>query len=199
MTVMLRSASVWSGFSGAPGYTNLYWRPGTGGGSVADASDISARVRAFWLALAPVLPTSVKLDVNPTCEAIEDTTGQLVGAFTGSTPAQVVGSGGANYAPRTAAWCMRAKTNLVVGGRFLQGRFFLTPLYQNAFASADGTPFGFATAQTAANAMLTGGGTASFPVTWGRPVDTPFRAGTSGPIVSYAVLPFASVLRSRRD
>lgn len=200
MTVMLKCTTTWSGFPGAPGFTNIYWRPGTGGGSTADASDIAARVRACWFACTAIFPTVTKLQVSGVCEAIEDTTGALVGAFTGTTPAVVTATGGTPFAARGSAWVVQANTNLVVGRRFLRGRSFLAPLVTTAVGT-DGEPFGFGPIATAFNAMLTGGSTLSFPVIWARPAPTavPPRAGTSGPVTSYVVSQTMGVLRSRRD
>jgi hypothetical protein len=196
---MLRVLSTWNGFVGSPGYTNLYWRPGTGGGSVADATDCVARVRALWVALAPQVSTSVSIAVNNLVEAVEDTTGALVGAFTGASVASVFGSGGTALAARGSAWVMQEKTALIVGRRFLRGHIFLAPLVQASFG-ADGNPTGFAATNAAGTAMLTGGGTASFPVVWARPTTTPaVRAGTSGAVTSFQVSTKAGVLRSRRD
>jgi hypothetical protein len=199
MTVMLRSVTTWSNVQGLPGYTNLYWRPGTGGGSTADASDIAARVRACWLACVGALVTGMTLQVSGVTEAIEDTTGALTGVFTGTTPAVVTGTGGGSLAPRGSGWTVQANTDLIVGRRFLKGRTFLAPLPTTAF-NASGTPLGFGAVATAFNAMLTGGSTASFPVIWSRPiVGTGARAGTSGPVTLYAVSQVPTLLRSRRD
>ena len=198
MTVMLRVRTVMTGWAGGPGLNTVYWRPGTGGGSTADATDCAARVRAALNAIAGVFPSSVTLLTSPTCDAIEDTTGALVGTFTGAVPALVAGSGGAIVTAPATAILVRQDTGVVVNGKRLRGRWFISPLDANAVnSSGEANATDRATINTAFNAMLVGGGTLSFPVVWHRP--GPLGAGTSAPIVLASCNTTLAVLRSRRD
>ena len=198
MTVMLKVSTISTGWQGAPGYTQMYFRPGTGGGSNADAADVVARVRAFWAALPSIFATSQQFAVQQTAEAIEDTSGTLTGAFPGGTPAVVTGSGSASLNAIASMVVLRQRTNLIVNGRFLQGRTYIGPVQpavENALGGV-GTTYQTLIASAATSNLLTGA-TASFPVIWHRPVN--HAGGTSGPVTSYNVWSSFGVLRSRRD
>lgn len=197
MTVMLKCTTRFTGPSGSPGYTVLYWRPGTGGGSTADATDIAARVRANWGFLFSRFQTGTAIQVDGTMDAIEDTTGAIVGAFTGTTPAVLNANGTGGQVPAASALLVQARTSNVVNGRFLRGRTFVSYLTvgqlgtDGSVASATATAF-----NSGFNGMLTGGGTASFPVVWHRPGT---GVGISYPVTSYTTWSLMATLRSRRD
>lgn len=194
---MLKVITTIGGHGGSPGIATMYWRPGTGGGSTADATDCAARVRAFWQGIIAQLATGVTAQVSGTCEAIEDTTGAITGAFSGTTPAVVTGSGGGTSVATVAAALLQARTSSVVNGRFLRGRTFLSYFSDATMAAGGGLSTGSQTAvNTAANAMLTGGSTLSFPVVWHRPG---LGVGTSLPVTSYTTWAQFAALRSRRD
>jgi len=197
MTVNLRVRTVIDGWTGGPGLMTVYWRPGTGGGTTADATDCVARVRACLFATLLQFPSPVTFAVQSQVDAIEDTTGALVGSFS-ATPVALVSAGGANsFAPTSSMYLVRLRTALVVNNRILRGRVFLGPILSTQVTSAGGISAG---AQTSLNnaftAMLTGGTTASFPVVWHRPGTT---VGTSGAIVAVSTWAQLGVLRSRRD
>jgi len=197
MTVILRVRTVLTGWTGAPGLSTIYWRPGTGGGTTADATDCVARVRAAWAAISPSLPNAVSAAVQSQVDAIEDSDGQLTGSFSATPVAVTTGSGGINMAPTAAMFLVRLRTALIVGPRLLRGRLFVGPIAQGSVTGAGGIT---GAAQTQVNGafttMLTGGTTASFPVVWHRPGVT---VGTSGAIVAVSTWSELGSLRSRRD
>lgn len=199
MTVMLKClTTLSSGVSGPPGVTTLFWRPGTGGGSVADATDIAARVRAMWFAQANRFVSGAQLQVQGVMEAVEDTTGQMVGIFAGTQPGAVAGTGAQPELPSAVALLVQARTSTVLNGRFLRGRTFISAL-NTAQCTTDGQVLAGAGAAFVGGftGLLTGGSTASFPVVWHRP--NAGGPGSSFPVASYTVPVQFAVLRSRRD
>lgn len=198
MVAIARTITTSTGIGGAPGITAIYWQPGTVGGSVADATDCAARVRAFFQAVRAYIPTVCTYQTSGTTEMIDAFTGNLLAAFTGTTPAAVTGSGGTGVLPRAAAILIQARTGAVINSRFIRGRTFLAPVVsstQGVGGTVDPTAAGIIT--TAANAMLTGGGTASVPTIWHRPNTT--GLGNESPVVAYTVWSEFAALRSRRD
>jgi hypothetical protein len=204
VTVILRQQAVISGGPGGNGVITTYWRPGTGGGSTADATDIVARVRAWLNTQVGALINTVALVYNPVCEAIEDTTGDLVGLFTGTAVANSIGTSVTWTSPEVAmlvSW----RTASVINGRLLQGRTFISPLAAAAIDASGQLAAATKTSlQTASTGLLTGGGTASFPVTWRRPHTAstkdprPSYLGDSRAIASAVVSSRLAVLKSRR-
>lgn len=201
MTVNLRVRAQVFGIGA--GHTMLFqtmWRPGTGGGSNADATDCVARVRACMSGLTAYLGTGVVYHFLTEVDGIEDTTGAITGSFTAASVADVTGSStGDPYSP-SAAYLIHARTSLIVGRRFLKGRTYLAQPTEGHVASG-GVPDSLATTAitNAFNGMLTGGSTLSFPVIWHRPHPKGATNGTSGPVTSYACeTGYLGVQRRRR-
>jgi hypothetical protein len=198
MTVILRVQTVLTGWQGAPGLSTIYWRPGTGGGTTADATDCAARVRAFWVSIGSYLTSTFHSQTSSQVDAIEDSTGALTGSFAATTPASTTGTGSINYAAIPAMALIRLRTNLIVGPRILKGRLFIGPLDEGAVNGfGDPTTNCITDMNSGALGMVTGGATASFPVVWHRP--RVGSVGTSGPIVSVSTWGRLGTLRSRRD
>ena len=197
MTVNLRCTTHSNGFLGGAFTTQLYWRPGTPGGSVADATDIAARVRAFWAFVAGRITTGTIFTVDGLCAAIEDTTGNLVGAFQGTNPASVTASGAGGSVTAQSQVEIQARTNTVIAGKFLRGRIYV-PLNVKSDTTTDGGLIAAAITafSSGATAMLTGGATASFPVVWHRPG---VAAGSSAAVTGYTTWSKYANLRTRRD
>jgi len=198
MAVILRTLAIMSGSAfPEPGLTQLWWNPGTVGGSTADATDCLARFRASWNAFVGRMTTSVRLDFDPVCIAVNDSTGVLTGAFTGTTPGSVTGTVATDGLPRQTQGLCRLGTSSVVNGRRLRGRLFLPNPAEadNDFAGAPSSAYTSAVA-TSFGSILSPGATASAPVVWHRPQGG--AGGVSALITSVGAAPTWSVLRSRR-
>lgn len=198
MAVIMRSAAVITGSAfPEPGYTSMWWRPGTAGGSVADATDILARFRSVWESLKTLISPSVTFDYEGLCIAVEDTTGVLTGAFSGTDPTSTVGSGTGDPLPRQTQGLIQWQTSTVVNGRRLRGRTYV-PGFGESENSSTAVPFASTvTAMVTAGALvLPAGATASFPVIWHRP--GPGGPGTSAAITGVSASTKWAVLRSRR-
>jgi len=176
--------------SSGPGLFQTYWRPGTSGGSTADATDILARVRAMLNGIVTSLSTACTYTAQSQVDALEDSTGALTGSFFGTAPAPVTGTTAGEPMPAQTCYLIRATTGLVVGPRLLRGRTFLgLPAETNNTTGAPSTG-SVTNLNTVFPGMLTGGTTLSFPVVWHRPNPAAaVPAGTSGAIVGYQCEP----------
>ena len=199
MAVIMRSAAILTGaFFTEPGLTQLWWSPGTVGGSTADATDILARFRACWEAQKSIIHQNVTIDYDPICLAVEATTGVLTGAFNGTDPTTTVCTGATDPLPRQTQGLVRLGTSSVINGRRLRGRLFI-PGPLEAANDASGLPTSGYTSSTTTSfaSMLTAGATASAPVIWHRPQGG--SGGASALITSVGTATAWSVLRSRRS
>lgn len=174
--------------NGQFGLYQTFWRPGTGGGSTADATDILARVRASLDAIKATLSAGTSYVGQTAVDVLEDSTGVLTGSFTGTGPAAVVGTGSGDSLPANICYLVRNRTALVVNGRRLNGRSYISTPSEGNNDSA-GKPLSATVAIVNAGLVtaLTGGSTLSFPVVWHRPTNG--AGGTSGAITSVACEP----------
>ena len=200
MTEMAKLKINWTGFTGAPGYTNLYFRDFTGSGDVDQAVVDGAITKTdTWLNVwNSRLPASVNVKIDSQVEIIEDSTGALVRFMSGTPFQRGNGTGAGNYSAATGA-VVNWYTNGIVRGRRLRGRSFMVPLVAAAFSTngsiADGDLVDFRTASTA---LAAGVGTGDLGV-WSRP-STPGGSDGSWYFVTSATVPdMTAVLRSRRD
>lgn len=197
MSTMLRVRTVLTYGSGGPGLNTMYFAPGTPAGSNADAADVCARVRQFWFAIVTLLPITMTALTSGSVDAVESTTGDLVGQFSGGSPALVTGTGVGNQNPTASQAVLQLRTGTVVGSRLLRGRQFIGPLVVGTTAAGGGiSSTARGTITTAANAMIALTPTLSFPVVWHRPGTTP---GAAVGVTSYTVWDQFGSIRSRRD
>lgn len=189
-----RVQAVISAASGLPGLNTFYFGVGAVA-TVPEATDIAARVRAFWESFKANLAVGVVVDVDPTVETFDTATGALLGITAATAPAQVV-STGANSLPRATMMGLRLNTSLILANRLLKGRSFVGPLVQGT--NNNGQPTAAArTALLTAGALLQTGATAAVLSVWHRPVNS--AGGNVGPVVVLDVDTRFWVLRSRRD
>jgi hypothetical protein len=196
MASILRTTGRVSGF-GDPSLISFWWRPGTAGGSTADATDCLARFRSLWNGLGPKLANGALVTFDGLCVVLDDTTGTLTGAFAGTIPASVSGAGGSSPLPLQTQGLIRWTGTGVVAGRRVQGRTFV-PYPDEADNVAPGVPGSSYVSQLATGItnLLTVGTTASAPVTWHRP--GPAGAGASFVVTGGTGVGTWAVLRSRR-
>lgn len=191
-----RATWVWSGFSGAPGYTTLnFLDPDPISQSGLDQT--GARSHTFWAAIAPYLPTGVSVTMPNTLEEVLSSNGELVAehVFPGGTT--VNGSAGNTYSSAVGA-CVTWRSPFVVNGRKLRGRTFLVPLGSQVF-SADGTLSDSIrlNIQNAGNALANATTGIDLAV-WHRPT-AGLSNGNAAGVSHCTVNDKGAVLRSRRD
>lgn len=189
-----RVTAVWSGFTGAPGYTSFHFTAFDGG---LDTTDEVGRVHAFFTALGGIIPGSVEIQVRQETELLNEASGELLGYGGAAAPVEPVDASGSNTYAAPSGGLVTWNTNTVHNGRRLRGRTFIVPLTNTAY-QGDGTltEAAIGTMGTAAEALI-GDGTGSQLVVWSRPSGA--SAGAEGPVTGYRIPDMAAVLRSRRD
>lgn len=190
---MLRVTSMWTGFLGAPGYTNLFFDAF----AEQDRQAVVDSVRTFWAALNNTLPSTVRIQVSGEIAIIDHLTG-AVDAFENVTPPdQVQGLGQGAYSSATGmsvTWL----TNGVRGGRKVRGRTFVVPMAGAGAYDADGS-LGAAAISNLNNAASTLIANRAL-IVWARP--NPAEGLTTGAkfeVTGHRVTDKPAVLRSRRD
>lgn len=199
MADLARVTVNWSGFTGAPGFTNLYFRNATPG--IIDQAVVDAAVTKVdaWLAAWQArLPNTVTVQTDSAIEVIDDTNGELQGFFQATVGAARVGTGTGNYSAASGA-VANWYTDAVRNGRRIRGRTFLVPVAGSFLASngsLDDTSLTGLRASTATFISATG---ASRLVVWGRPTAPAATDGVSAEVTAFTIPDKAAILSSRRD
>lgn len=185
-----RYVPIWSGFSGAPGFTVMNF---VGTHDPGQAAGVATAIKDFFDDIANRIPDIATI-TYPGEATVHADDGTLIGAvaFTAPTPTNCVGLG--SYAAPVGAritW----ETGSIVAGRRIRGRTFLVPLVSSTF-DTDGTltSANQTLIQTAANTFLTTLAVGPLPLAvWSQ------TTSTVSPVTSAVVPDQATVLRSRRD
>lgn len=204
MVQMFRVRVEWTGFVGAPGYTNLFFRDFNtpdgpiGDGDVEQATAAVTRARTFFDAIKGLCPAAVRWTFPSTVDVIESTTGELTGGIGVVAPANVQATGVGSYsAPNGAVVSWR--TNTIRTGRRIRGRTFIVPLNNSSFGTDGQIIAGsVATLKAAADALASSAGSPDL-VIWARPTGPGTNDGSMGFVTAATVPSKAAVLRSRRD
>jgi hypothetical protein len=202
MTVLNRVKVIWSGFTGAPGYSNFYFD--------ATVTDMTA-LKQFLTSCNSYWNNNVSLSVPTSGDQIDSTTGQITGVWTGTGGGTVNGFGGTAAYSGSSGFLVDWKTSTIIAGRRVQGRTYFVPASANTYQT-DGTIIESArtTIINAANVMLVAYGT-NFKI-FARPfagsaarefptakAARPARAGAAATVVAAFVPDIAAVMRSRRQ
>lgn len=201
---ILRITAQWTGFAGAPGYSNFhfttdggFWDGGLlGDGAQAAADGAADRVRSAFNNMRGILPGDVTIEIQPEAEILNSDTGEIVG-FTEVTSGIIPGTTSTGGWSGASGAVVNWRTNDYRFGRRIRGRTFIVPLDGSAY-EGDGTlsSDGRADVRDFADEMVNGEGSAEFGV-WSRPRDG--AGGVFATVRSYNVPDMAAVLRSRRD
>lgn len=204
MAVIVKVQAIWSGFQGAPGYTNWYGL--SDGDSAAAAQALAGRMHTLFDVMRGMLPAVASVKVQRTYQVLNSINGFITSEGNLATDQAVVqGTGAAPYAGAGGAvitWNTGAYNEL---GHKLRGRTFLVPLtgaFDTGGTLSDPALSGI---QAAATACI--GGTGNL-VVYSRPRDVPNKPPATGEthydgevntVISATVKDKAGVLRSRRD
>lgn len=190
MTYLVRHTARWSGFAGAPGYTNFYHEIS---GTIADAVQSGHdAVRHFFADLATVLPDAVSVLVDPNYAVIADDTGDLSTEGVVGTPSGAVEGSNANGYSAQVGMGVDWVTGVFLAGRKFHGRTYLVPLA--GVFDVNGAPTTGAIGTVDAATIWITAATQQF-VVWHRPVGG--AGGSSEAIIAAIVRPRSYLLRSR--
>lgn len=185
MTDIDRVEVTWTGLSGLPGVSVMYFIPG----NPAPASLVT-----FFTAIQSVFPAGLSWTIPTSGDTIDDATGTLTGGWSTSGGGTVAASGAAAHAAGCGAY-VNWSTGSIVGGRRLKGRTFLAPLMNSAYDNAGTIVTGnLTTLQNAATALAVGDGL----VVWHRPTSPGGSDGIAALTISAQVPDQVTSLRSRR-
>lgn len=206
MTIGKISTS-WSGTSGGPGITQLFFDdPATFG--PLDANDAQAAVnamRTYWDAIKALLPNEIVLTVSATVDQYDPVTGELEGTATAATaPTSVTGTATAGYAMASGVR-VNFPTGVIRNGRRVRGAHYIVPISSLAYSAVgnveSSTRTTINTAGAAFRAALTTAGLRL--VVWSRPVDADQpngpRVGDVAEVTGWDTSEKGAVLRGRRD
>lgn len=214
MTSILRVKVRWSGFQGAPGYSNFHFRdfgaPGGWEPGVAEAQACVAKTKTFMDALGlSNFPNGLQLAVQSDVEEIEDTTGALVDIHATTPVATYTSSiAAASYSASSGA-VINWRTAVVRKNRRVRGKTFLVPLAGNRYENNGTLTAGTITDISNACTNFIADGVAPDLGVYARP--TPVLDADGKPtgdylpdgewalVRSFNVPDMAAVLRSRRD
>jgi len=185
MTQLDRVRSIWTGFPGGPGVTTMYF---------LDTATAVESLHSFWSALAGRLPIDVDIQVENAGDTIEDTTGDLVGAWSAASVTSVAGTADDSYAA-PAGCVIDWLTETIANHRRLRGRTFLVP-FSSLNLSGDGTIDTTALGIIRDAASVFQAEQSASLVVWHRGSGSD---GSNGLVTSSFVPDKIAVLRSRRD
>jgi hypothetical protein len=201
MPGIARVVTRWTGFNGAPGFTNLFFRDFEGGDGQPNQASIEgaqARVQTFWNAVNDYLPNDVTLTIDSVVDILDSTNGQLINSLNAPSSPVITGLDASSYAAASGA-VISWRTATIRNGRRIRGRTFLVPMGSGAFGVNGGIQPSIVTAlQNAANALLASSGTPDLHI-WARPTGPGATDGVLGLVTGASVPTVGAVLRSRRD
>lgn len=202
MVAIARVRTEWTGFNGAPGYTNLFFRdfgnqePIDVDAAVAAAA--AARVVTFWNTIEQYFPNDVTLRVDNVVDVLEDSTGELVDSFSTPVNAPILGTNTGSYSAATGG-VIGWTTGSIRNGRRIRGRTFLVPLASLVMSTSGRIEPGVvSTIQTSASALADNTSTPDLGV-WARPTASGASDGQWAVVTGARVTDLPAVLRSRRD
>lgn len=191
---IIRVTAQWSGFTGAPGYSNFHFSGPATTEAFALQRDV---VGDFFTAMKASFPQSLRVNIANQGEVYAEGTGELTGYVDDPTSIPAIGgSTGTAYAGPVGG-VVNWNTNTVHAGRRVRGRTFIVPLNTTSF-DAEGSLSAAAIGNLQSGALLLVGSAevTGFGV-WSRPQNG--VPGTFAPVTSSRVPDLAAVLRSRRD
>ena len=182
--------ALWSGWSGAPGYTRMRFTADSGVDVQADAT----AMQAWFSAVRLFIPSTISISWDGAAP-IFDENGNLTEEDTYTPPAPVQGglATGTGYSAATG-FVVDWMTSSFRNNRRVRGRTFLVPAVG---FQLDGTVLD-ANRTTVTNASNTLVGAAPM-IVWSRPPTGATTGGAESPVESAVVPDKAAVMRSRRD
>lgn len=200
MSNIIRLTINWTGFTGAPGYTNLHFE------SVADdpmdqatVNDAVAVTETWMASWRNATPNGCLTGLSTNIVELDENTGTIQAYWTATVATAATGGSNGEYASGSGA-CVNWYTDGVWNGRRVRGRTFLVPLGSNGFQSNGSLNDTALAAWRTATATLVGAANLARLVVWRRPTNPliPIDGGAYD-VNSYTINDKAAQLRSRRD
>lgn len=198
MASVYRVTAVWSGFTGAPGYSKFSFSDLT---DATSRNSAVARVRQLFIDLNGTRQIQMGVLVNPSIDEFDVATGALIGSAMATAVASVPGTV-ANTTPFVggSGFCITWNTSTIINRRRLRGRTFFVPALSAFDVDGSLTTAVITLINTAATAFVAT--SAPRPVIWNRvfnTADPPVQVGGQvAAIDTYTLRDMASQLRSRR-
>lgn len=182
---MLRIRVAWNVPGGSPGLSTFYFA----GSNQTDATNCSSAVDTLLAAIEPYQDTETTYKVDPTCVAMDESSGAIIGAFgiSGTTGAGNVVGESIPFACQALA---QLRTNVYVNGREIRGRLFIPGLTESQVTNGVVSSAALSGLNAAFGALVADAD-ADY-VVWSR------RNGQDSPVTAVTVWEQLAVLRSRR-
>jgi len=121
MSQIDRLRSIYTGESGLPGVTTMYFDPAEG----LNPQDLADRVKDFWQSIATSLTDDLTIQVDSQVDSIDSTTGEVTSSTGVTPPDPVVGSNSGDPLPLSTQLLVQLRTGVYFTGRELRGRYFI--------------------------------------------------------------------------
>jgi hypothetical protein len=178
----------WSGFTGSPGLSTLYFSVGT---------DPVTAVRNLFVGLAPLFPNTVTWSFDNSGDQLDELSGNINGSWSGTAGANVTGSAASASNAGAAGTAIRWRTAVIANGHRVKGTTFLVPTAASVW-DTDGTMTAAAlSTATAALGTYLATATGLAQKIFSRP--RPPLSGASSAVTGASILDKCIVLRSRRS
>lgn len=186
MTHIYRVTVPLTGFTGAPGLMTFH---------AVDFAGMQGALSTFLTAIKNTWPSAVTATIPAIGPVIEDTTGAMVGTWSGGSPVAVTGLAAGKYSA-ASGYMVHWLTGSFLNGRQVRGKTFFVPVdagsYDTNGTIDNATRTNIATAANvfvATNQLLC----------WHRPTTSGGSDGHAYAVTSAVVPDKVAVLRSRRD
>lgn len=184
MTTLNKVRTVWTGGSGMPGYSTIYFSAAFNAQACVDA------VRDALTVLAPGYSSQITATVDPIVTQVDDVTGDVTGTQV-ATQRVIPGTAAGNMLPVATQGLIGFRTGFYQTGRELRGKWYIPGMVASASTSA-GAPTSTATL------TLINAGNTLIGATPELVVYSPTKHVSAVVVSAYSPTKFA-VLRSRRD
>lgn len=125
MASVYRVTAIWSGFTGAPGYSKFSFSDLT---TDAARNAAGAAIKAYFDGCKAYQQSGWSIGVQPLVQEYNVESGDLVGEATMTTvPSATVGTPASGPFAGGSGFCVTWKTSTIYGGRRTQGRTFHVP------------------------------------------------------------------------
>ena len=184
---------------GVPCMLTHYWDDHAIVGGTALATEALARVRAMLNSAAGYVAIGTTVSFDTQVVQLDQTTGQPIGAFTGSAPGSITFSGSGDPLPLATQALARFSTGVYVGGRALTGRMFIPGATEAYSTGGAGPTAAYVSAWNTALGLLGTTITSDInQVVWHRPGAKSGTPGSAEPVTGRSMATTWAVQKGRR-